>query len=113
MFSKIIIALIVFICVCSTSYAQGVLVGPQIVGNSMSNFLDYANSGNRRVNRYNYVPYQHHVIYNGIYDADGSEYQSIMNERKEAFLILKYLKINPLSTKLFSYYNKSFKKDED
>jgi len=113
MFSKIIAALIISICFCSASYSQEVLVGPQIVGNSMSSFLDYANSGNRRVNRYNYVPYQHHVIYNGIYDADGSEYQSIMNERKEAFLILKYLKINPLTTKLFSYYNESFKKDED
>jgi len=96
MFRKILLIIIVSVG-CTTVSAQ------QMVGNSMSKFMNFANNGGR-LTTYNQIQYQQYPIYTSIYDADGSEYEEIQKERKAAVKILRWLGVDPQQTPYFSYY---------
>ena len=96
MFRKILLIIAVSL-VCTNVSAQ------QMVGESMSRFMNFANNGGR-LTTYNRVQYQPYPIYTSIYDANGSEYIQIQKERSQAIEILMWLGIDPTQTELFSYY---------
>lgn len=96
MFQKTLIIFIVMIF-CSNCFGQ------QMVGNSMSKFMNFANNGGR-LTTHNQIQYQPYVIYNNIYDADGTEYRKIQEERRVSVSILRWLGVDPQQTELFSYY---------
>ena len=96
MFRKILLT-ITLSFFCTTVSAQ------QMVGESMSRFMNFANNGGR-LTTYNRVQYQPYPIYTSTYDANGSEYRQIQKERSQAIQVLMWLGIDPTETELFSYY---------
>ncbi len=96
MFRKILLTITLSVF-CTTASAQ------QMVGNSMSKFMNFANNGGR-LTTHNQVQYQHQTIYNDVYDADRSEYREIQKERRIAVMVLQWLGVDPQQTPYFSYY---------
>lgn len=96
MFRKILL-MITLSVFCTTVSAQ------QMVGNSMSKFMNFANNGGR-LTTYNQIQYQQYPIYTSVYDADGREYAEIQKQRAFAVKVLKWLGVDPLQTQYFSYY---------
>lgn len=96
MFRKILLTITLSVF-CTTVSAQ------QMVGNSMSKFMNFANNGGR-LTIYNQIQYQQYPIYTSVYDVDGREYSEIQKERAFAVKVLKWLGVDPLQTPYFSYY---------
>lgn len=113
MFSKTLIALLFVLVSSYQAYAQNPYwnTGPQMVGDSMSNFLNYAKGGGGMPNQYNKVQYQYLPIYSSVYDPDGREYIHIQKERSMIIDVMRWLRIDPKETELFSYYRNDIKKD--